>query len=297
MKRLIFIITIVAGLYTGTRAADGDLFPYPVPPEDMVMLTERCDYLVSHFWDRCNFKAAFSTREKLNNTFGDWVSFMPYATADTVHAAIDRLLGSLAKSGPQTLAIARMAEGWLYSDTTDIYSEEVYYPFAKAVVEHRKIDRADKARFATQMQIIDNTRVGQKVGHLNYRTVDGEPHSLDETRSQMIIVFFTEHTCDACTLARIRLAADINATAMIRAGMLSVICIEPGEMTEEWRQAAANYPTDWINGISDDAADYFPLRTRASFLLLDSRHKLLAKDFDIDGLLAALATLRINSGL
>lgn len=296
MKRLILSLIVAITACSGLRAADGDIFPYPVPPEDMVSLGDRCDYLVTHFWDRCNFKSAFSTMDKLNDSFGDWISFMPYATADSVHVSIERLLESVKKSGPHTLGLARMAEGWCYSDTAMIISEEIYYPFAKAAATHGKIKGADKARFQSQVQIMDNTRLNDRVGHLDYVTLDGERHSLDETRSQIIILFFNDHECDNCALARIRLSADINASALIKAGVLTVISVEPSEVSDAWRGAATSYPAEWINGASATAAEYFPLRRSPEFYMLDSRHRLLAKNFDIDGLLAALATLRANSG-
>lgn len=297
MKKLFLTLMIAIAAAIPMRGADGELFPYPVPPEGTELLGDRCDYIVTHFWDRCDFKSAFSKMEKLNNTFGDWVSFMPYATADSVHVAIDRLLESVKKSGPHTLGLARMAEGWTFSDTTAIFSEELYYPFAKAAAEHKKISAADKARFLSQIRILDNTRVGQKVGHLNYVTFDGVKHTLDETKTQIVIIFFNDHECDACALARIRLSADINATALQRAGLLTVLSIEPAEMNDAWRTAVAGYPAEWVNGVSEDADEYFPLLTSPSFLLLDSRHKLLAKNFDIEGLLAALATLRTSAGI
>lgn len=297
MKRYILSLLLCLASVGAMRGADGDLFPYPVPPADMEMLGERCDYLVSHFWDRCNFKTAFSTTEKLNNTFGDWVSFMPYATADTVHNAITRLLETVKKSGPQTLGLARIAEGWTYSDTTTLFSEEIYYPFAVAAANHKKISAADKARFQSHVRIMDNTRVGSKVEHLDYTTADGTKHSLGEAHTQIIVIFFNDSDCDNCALARIRLSADINATALQRAGLLTVLSIQPGDVTEEWLTAAASYPAEWINGVSEDADEYFAIRSTPDFYLLDSRHRLLAKNFDIEGLLAALARLRSASGI
>ena len=298
MKRLILALIIaIAGAANTCLAADGDLFPYPVPPEDMETLGERCDYLVTHFWDRCSFRTAFSAREKLNNCFGDWISFMPYATADSVHVAIDRLLEQVKKSGPHTLALARMAEGWTYTDTTAIFSEEIYYPFAKAAAEHRKISDADKARFKSHVRIIDNTRRNERVGHLEYTLADGSHQNLDSVKTQIIVIIFNDHDCDNCALARLRLSADINATALLKAGLLTVLCIQPGEATEEWKLAAQSYPVEWVNAVSKDADEYFPLRTSPEFYLLDSRHRLLAKDFDIDGLLAALSALRTNTGI
>ncbi|MDO4319955.1 MAG: DUF5106 domain-containing protein [Bacteroidales bacterium] len=281
----------------GMHAADGDLFPYPVPPADMERLDERCDYLVTHFWDRCDMKSAFSKTEKLNNTFGDWISFMPYASADSVYTAIGRLLESVKKSGPQTLGLARMAEQWTYSDTAEIFSEEIYYPFAKAVAENRKISGADRARFENQVQIIDNVRQGGVMGHLQYVTPEGLPGSLETVRTQAIVVFINDHDCEDCALARVRLSADINANALIKAGLLTIMCIEPDEATPEWLEATTSYPAEWIVGASEDASSYFPLRTSPEFYLLDARHRVLAKGFPIDGMLRALAAIRANTGI
>lgn len=297
MKRSFAYLFCLILLATTCRAADGDLFPYPKPSDDMTNLSERCDYIVSNFWKRCDFKTAMSKKEAFNDTFGDWVDIMPFATADTVHAAIDRLLASVSKSGPQTLELARMAEGWACSDTSEIYSEEIYYPFAKAAATNKKISGKDREYFRQQVQIMDNTRKGDVVKHLDFVTLDGKKKSLSDYRTQVVVVMFNDYKSDNCTLSRVRLSADINATALIRAGLLTVICLEPGEVDKEWREAASTYPEDWVVGNSADAREYFKLRGKPSIFLLDARHRLLVKDVPVDGLLSALASVRKNTGL
>lgn len=281
----------------GTRAADGDLFPYPKPSDDMTGLTERCDFLVSKFWNHCDFKGAMSKKDKFNATFGDWISFMPYATADTVHSAINRLLNQVKKSGPQTLELARMAQNWTHCDTAEFYSDEVFLPFAKAASTHKKVPSEDRKYFAREAQIMENTIVGQQVGHLEYVTPDGTEGSLNDIHTQMIVIFFNEADCSDCSLSRIRLSADINATALIKAGLLTVMCITPGDATAEWKAEAASYPKEWIIGASKNAADYFSLRQKPSIYLVDSRHKLIVKDASINGLINTLILLRQNTGI
>lgn len=279
------------------KASDGDIFPYPVPPQDMTRLDERCDYLVSQFWRGCDLKSAMSKREKLNSTFGDWISFMPYASADTVHAAIERLLASVAKSGPMTLELARMAEGWVYSDSAEIYSEEIYFPFAKAAATNKKISAAERARFENQVRIIENSALGNTVKTLDYTTPDGKKGSINDIHTQMVVVMFNDHDCDSCTLARVRLSADHNANALLRNNILTIMCIEPNEASDEWRASAAGFPEEWVTGCWDEADSYFALPSSPTIYILNSRHKVLAKDVKIDGLLAALATLRQQSGI
>lgn len=297
MKRFLAYIFALVALCPLAKAADGDIVPYPVPPEDMTGLTDRCNFLVSRFWNHCDFKGAMSKKEKLSNTFGDWISFMPYASADTVHASIDRLLKQISKNGPQTLEFARLAERWAYCDSADIFSEEIYLPFARAAANHKKISGADRARFQSQVQIIENTTLRRPVKHLTWVTPEGQPGSIDDVHSQVIVLLFNDHDCDDCALARIRLNADINATAMQKAGILTVVSIEPFEATDEWREAAKSYPEEWIKGASEDADSWFALRTSPTIYILDARHKILAKDVRIDGLLAALQQVRQNSGL
>ncbi|MDE6300450.1 MAG: DUF5106 domain-containing protein [Muribaculaceae bacterium] len=297
MKKLFLYIFSLLAVAPCIVAADGDLFPYPVPPTDMVRLDERCDFLVSRFWRSCDLKSAMSKRDKLNATFGDWISFMPYANADTVHVAIERLLSSVSKSGPLTLELAQMAEGWVYSDTSEIFSEEIYYPFAKAAAEHKKISGAERARFENQVRIMENSGVGKTVGTLEYTTVDGKKGSINDVHTQMIVVMFNDHDCDACTLARVRLSADINANALIRNNLLSVLCIEPNAASEEWKAAAAGFPQEWTVGCWEDADEYFSINSSPTIYLLNSRHKVLAKNVRIDDLLSALAAMRQQAGL
>lgn len=297
MKRIFLYITAILAFAFGTRAADGDLFPYPKPSDDMTGLTERCDFLVSKFWNHCDFKGAMSKMDKFNNTFGDWVSFMPYASADTVHSAINRVIKQVEKSGPQTLALARMAQNWSHCDTAQFYSDEVFLPFAKAAANHKKVPAEDRKYFATQVQIMENTQVGQPVGNLDYVTLDGQKGSLNDIHTQMIVLFFNENDCSDCSMSRIHLSADINATALIKAGILTVLCITPGEPTPEWKAEAAGYPKEWIIGASTSADQYFSMREKPSIYLMDSRHKLLVKDANINGLINTLTLLRQNAGI
>lgn len=281
----------------GLRASDGDLFPYPVPPADMERLDERCDFIISRFWRQCDFKSAMSKSDKLRSTFADWVNLMPYATGDTVHAAIDRLIASVAKSGPHTLAIARMAEECVYSDSADLRSAEIFLPFAKAAAGHKKISAEDRAHYARMIQRIENTEIGKPVGHLEFVTPDGRKMSLDDFRTQMIVVVINSHDNMDSSMARVRLSADHNINRLIERGLLTVISVEPGKATPEWAEAAAAYPANWTAGAAEDAADWFELADEPTILLLDGRHRLLAKNLTVEGLMAAVAHTRRQTGM
>lgn len=266
--------------------AQETLFPYPTPPDTMQALQPRCDFIVSRFWDRCNFGTAFRSPERLEQAFRDWVFIMEHASADTVHASVDRLIEKFNKKGPETLALATMAETWLYGDS-GMVSEELYLPFARAAANHRKIAPAEKARFAAHVKIMESSSLGANVPDLEFIRPDGSRGTLADIRGGSVLLFFNDPDCPDCNMARVRLGADYNARQLIDRGELIIVSIYPDEPDDQWRTAAAAYPSNWTVCAIPEADQYFDLRESPSFYFLNSRHKVLAKNLSAEYLLGA----------
>jgi hypothetical protein len=286
MKKLLTSI-ILAIMAFGAVNAQDKYFPYPTVPDDLPTLSARCNYYIFHFWDRCNFKTAFSSHAKLNQAVGDFFSLMPYASADTVHLAIDNLLVQVKKSPQNTLTLAKMAEGWVYSDTSKLRSEEIYYPFVKSVTQNKKIPAADRARFDAQEKILSSTQKGMIVPDLKFNTPAGGTSSLRQVSGPYILLFFNDPDCSDCTLAKVRLSADININQLIKSGDLTLLSIYPGEADTEWLAAVTDYPSSWVVGACSDADAYFNLPETPRFYLLDSEKKIIGKDLLLDNVLNA----------
>ncbi len=286
-RAIVLAIALLSGASPQATAASGNLFPYPVPPDTMMALQPRCDFIVGRFWERCNFGSAFRNPDALNAAFGDWVSIMPHASADTVHAAVNRLLERFAKKGPETLALATMAENWMYSDTAPAFSEEVYLPFARAAAANKKIGKAEKARFALHKGIIESSGVGATVPDMAFTRPDGSRGNLGEIHGSSILLFINDPDCSDCNLARVRLSADYNTRELISRGELTIVSIYPDEPSDTWKAEAAEYPSEWVVCAIPDADLHFDLRNSPEFLFLNSRHKVLIKGIGIDYLLGA----------
>ncbi|MCM1067876.1 MAG: DUF5106 domain-containing protein [Muribaculaceae bacterium] len=299
MKKFLTVILAALALMCTlpARAASGDLFIYPVPPDTMLSLQPRCDYIVLRFWDRCNFGTAFDKYpEKLNAAFGDWISIMPHASADSVHTAIDKLLKRFEKKGPETLALATMAENWLYSDTAQFSSTEVYLPFVRAAAAHKKISKADRARFEHQKSVIESSSTGSTVPDIPFTDASGAKGSLAQVKAGSILLFVNDPDCLDCTMARIRLSADPNARELIDRGELAVVSIYPGDTDDEgWEKARAASDPKWVTVAMPDADNYFDLRSTPLFLFLNRRHRVLATDLDIDYLLGAFLEANLKT--
>lgn len=268
-------------------AASGDLFVYPTPPDSMANLQPRCDYIISRFWDRCNFETAMIHADKFNTAFGDWISIMPMASADTVRNSITRLMKRFPKNPDVALKLASMAEEWVYSDTSQIYSEDIFLPFAQAARDHKKINKADKARFARSAKIIESSRLGATVPAVPIVYLDGTKGTLDDVTKGSILLFFNDPDCSECNIARVRLDIDFNANALIDRGELTVVSIYPEAADPKWKEAAKDFNSKWVVCAMPDADEFFDMQGTPKFVFLDSHHRVLAKDMDIDYLLGA----------
>lgn len=266
-------------------------FPYPTPPESLVTLSDRTNYLVEHFWDRSNLKGVFSSRAKLTEAFSDYVSFMPYASADTVHASITRLIDAVKSNKKNLLTLGEIAEGALYSDTAEVLSDELYLPFASAVADSKGIPAASRARFAHQARVLANSKVGAIAPALSYVTPKGEKGNLGQVESPYTLLFFNDPDCEDCALVRVRLAADYNTRQLIDRGLLKIVSIYPDEASDEWRESVTNYPETWVVGASSEADNLFDMRHAPVMYFLDKDHKIIAKNMLIDNVIKAFAMI------
>lgn len=286
MKKLLAILFILLGLSTQTSTASTTMFQYPTPPDTMQLLQDRCDYIVSKFWERCNFNSAFVYEKELNTAFGDWVQIMPYASAEVVHNSIDQLLARFTKKGKEMLTICTMAENWLYSDTAYIFSEELYLPFAKAASTNKKIPSKQRAHFALQTKQLESSAMGAIVPEISIIHRDGSRGTLAEASGTSILLFFADSNGEDTPLTRTRLAADYNARELIKRGELGIVMIYPGSDINEWK-ASSEAPEGWLDVAMPDASEYFVLNQLPSFVFLNNKRKVLAKDIDVNFLLAA----------
>lgn len=287
---MMMVVAAVAGA-VGVRAESGDLFIYPSPPDSMQTLQRRCDFIVARFWDRCNFGTAFRHEQQLESAFSDWVGIIPHASADTVHVAVDKLLARFAKKGPETLALAQIAERQLYSDSAVVRSSEVFLPFARAAAAHKKISKTDRAHFAALAQRIESSSVGSVVPAIDIVNADGTRGSFADVKGGSILIFFYDPEKFDCTIARVRLSADQNTRELIERGELTVALVYPGNTADEgWTKTKADAPEQWRAMAMPDAAAYFETGYEPAFYFLNARHKVLAAGLTTDYLLGAFRT-------
>lgn len=294
LKNMIFRKAIIALCLFGSTICqlvasptEERLFEYPEPPEELVSLQDRTTYLVKHFWDRCNMQSAILKRDKFKAAFLDYISFMPYADSLAVHESISKLISSYNKTPEHLLTLAELAEEAVYNGEADFTSDELFLPFAKAVVAHKKISKTDKARLAHEAKVVEQTQVGKIAPELKLTLRDGTTSRLSDTRGAHVLLFVNDPDCDECRMARIRLSADHNVNQLLDDGLLKIVSIYPDEYSAEWAQDVANYNLRWIVGASAVVDEEYDLRMTPTIYYLSPEGVILSKSLTVAGLLDA----------
>lgn len=290
IRRIFLLLLILAGNLVGK--ADG-LFPYPIVPDSISTLTGRCNFLADHFWDFCDMKKAFSSRSRMADEFRGYLEILQLATPDTALAAVDVFTRKLDKQPDDLVFLAEIAEAELYSDTAKAWVDELYIPFARAVVNNKRVKKPYKARFEHHARVLSNSLPGHKIPSLPYTRTDGTTGDVAKDSAQVVLLFINDPDCSACRMARVRLAADVNTRELISDGILKIAAISPVEIDEGWKEEVSAYPADWIVGASPDIDMTLDLRgDMPVFYVLDRNGKIRFKHIDIDQVLDIMRQLK-----
>ena len=217
---------------------------------------------------------------------------MPHASADTVHAAIDKLIATVKKKAPKNMIdLAEMAEATFYADTARFWSDEIYLPFAKAAAATKKVPSAYRDKFAAQALILENSQEGMKIPSLAMTMRDGTKSNLDSIASPCTIVLFDTPGCSGCSLTRARLAANISVRQLINARILRVANIYMNKPDAAWRDAVSSLPDEWVVAACPEAERYVDTRVTPTIYMLDKDNRILYKHMTIDRLLSHLESV------
>lgn len=289
-----FIISLLIFLSPSLLiVAEETFFQYPQAPENLTSLTQRANYVVEHFWDKCNLNSAFSSRARMTKAFQDYITYMQFASKDTTIISINKLIKEVQKKPKNMLTLAQIAEETLYGDSAIFWSDELYLQFASAVNSTKKLSKAEKARYKHHEVILTNSLVGSIAPNFEITTPEGSNIQFDSIKAPAIILFFNDIECTDCRLAKVRLATDLNLNKLIDRGVIKIVSIHPGEASEEWINEANNYPKNWVVGACEDIYDMFDMRTVPTIYQLDDNHKIVAKNLNVDGILNVVGNIKL----
>lgn len=287
MKKLILSTIIFIGLCIAAGAQTDNkpdlLVDIPKVPERIERLDERCNYMMMKFWERANLKSVFSSPDKLDATFGQFLAYAPYATADTVRLAIDNLIKGIEKADAKNLAkLGALAEKWCGHDTCEYASEELMMMFADGISKSKKFKGPEKARYQAMAKRLSNSRTGAIPGDFEFFYPDGTKGKFSDIESSSYLLFFYEPDCIDCRLGRTRLGQHYVIKTLQNHNLLKVIAIYPNEPDDQWKADIEAMPDNWIIVSSPDIDELFTITHSPEIYYLDKDRRIESKGFSVN---------------
>lgn len=291
MKQTIAIFALLISLCA--KAQNNNFFQLPVIPDELQTLQERSDYMVEHYWDFCDLDKAFSSRDKMAEAFDTYLSFMPYASAETVYAEVGKFMKRISKKADNVLFIGELAEAKLYSDTAEMQSDELFLIFAKAVVGNKKVDKASKLRYQHLVNVLTFSTPGSIAPQFDYIDFNGNKGTFAADSTKVgTILFFNDPNCSDCNMARLRLDTDVITRRIIEGGKIDMVSVYASEPDAEWQLKAVDYPQSWKIVASEAVNDLYDMRHTPIFYVLNPNGAILLKTANVNDIINIMSRLQ-----
>lgn len=291
-KTILAFLTLIISISASAQvngAVSQQFFQLPIIPDSIVSFQNRCDFMVTHYWDFCDLKKAFSSRDKMADAFKMYISFMPYASADVVFKSVDKFLGGISKKPDDMLFIARLAENNIYADTAEFQSEQLYTHFIDGILKSKKLDKNSREYYEKQASVLHNSQEGMMAPAFDITDSQGAKTKFvtDTAQFATLLMFMVPGDSDA-ELAKTRLNANIKTSQLVKSGMLKIYCIATKNNGERFTS-----PEGWTSGFAPGIEEIYDVRKSPMFYIINSEGKILKKGNELEPVLNVMQLIRI----
>ncbi|MBQ9556520.1 MAG: DUF5106 domain-containing protein [Muribaculaceae bacterium] len=294
MKRILLLVSVLVLCCCGLKAQGqlaeqqpGTLFAYPMAPDTCSTLEERCNYIITHFWEPFDFSRQITDEEAFERTFRDYVDFFRYAHRNVVLSTVRDFVNKAQANTSNLKKVGDVAERALYGSDAEYWSDEVYVAFIKPLAGNKALPKEVRENYATQLARINAVQVGA-VLDLDYTGLDGAKHRLSELpEAKNYILLFVDGSTDS-TIGRLRLSTDVAVNNLLASGETVIVCLSTNKFSSEWASGAAGYADNWTIGCGDNLMSTLDLRVLPCCYLLDGERTIVSKSLSVENLISAV---------
>ena len=293
MKPIILFITALAVASLPMRAQvqlaeqqPGTLFAYPLAPDTCSTLEERCNFIITHFWDGFDISKPITDDAAFERTFRDFVDFFRYSHRNVVMSTVRDFINKAQSNASNLQKVGQVAESALYGTEAEYWSDEVYVAFAKALAGSKQLPRDVRDHYASQLARINSVQVGAMLD-FEFIGLDGLKQHLSDLNAKTFILLFLDDSTDSM-IGRLRLSTDVALNALLNEGEATLVCLCANKYTADWASAAAGYADNWIIGCGENLAKDLDLRAFPVCYMLDDQRTILNKTLSVEALMTAV---------
>lgn len=257
------------------------IFEYPVTPEELESLEDRCNYLVKHFWDNFDFKNKQSVDQyALNEAMQVYVSSLQYASYKEGEQSLNNLINKISSSPLLLLQFTKAAEENLYGPRALFWSDPLYLKFLDAVAKNKKISPQRKEKYLSQAQSLRKSMEDMVAPSFKFTDQNGETKNYFPMSTPTLLIFGEPDDTD-WRLQRLKMESNFKLQDALDKGKLNILYIVPAEIPDLKNQTS-NYNKHWTLGQSAEIKKDYDIRLNPSVYLVGSDGKIRNKNISIE---------------
>lgn len=259
-------------------------FERPVPPAIMIDPQERAGYLITHYWNKFDFRDTMYCHvpDITEQAFVDFIVLFPHASSGKVSEGVKKMLDSAEVDVVMYNYFFKKAEHYLYNPNSQMRNDEYYIPFLEHIVASPKVLEEHKVRPQYQLNLAYKNRVGKKASDFTYTLNSGKTGSLYNVSAKYILLMFYNPDCVECQRTTEMLKNSPVVSAAVTSGKLKVLAVYPDENLEAWKKHMSDIPSSWINGYDKSLTvknnEVYDLKAIPTLYLLDKDKMVILKD-------------------
>ena len=254
------------------------LFEYPVAPDEIEGFNEKCDYVVTHFWEPFDFKSQHAVNQAaLNHAFNVYLTSLIYSTDKVFKESLDKLIKKLSGNPTMLVQFEKAAEESLYGPRADWVADDIYLRFLDAAAKNKKISNTKRDKYKARAELLRTSDVGQKAKSFKFTDRDGKEANYFPMSTPTILIFGDPTNSD-WRIARLRMEGYTPLSQALEKGKLNIIYIALADDEETWKNAVANYSKRWNVGSAENIKEIYDIRIVPSFYLIGSDGNILMKN-------------------
>ena len=272
---------------TVTAPATPKNFERATPPAMMTNPKDRANYLVTHFWDKFNFRDTMYCHVPsiTEQAFVDFVYELNNASPAKVSEGIKKMLTNAEEDAVMYEYFFKLGEKYLYHPNSEFRNDEHFVPFLEHIIANPRLTDDHKVRPKHLLELALKNRAGTKASDFSYTLASGNTGRLYSISSKYLLVMFFNPDCFECQRTTDLLKKDESIASSIASGSLKVLAVYPDENLYLWQKHIDKIPSTWINGYDKSLElrnkELYDLKAIPTLYLLDKDKNVIFKDVSV----------------
>lgn len=294
MERISFFILVlilVMACSSGTEQRKEEKpknFEMPQIPAVLTNPADRAVFLADHYWDKFDFSDTTycSVPEITEQAFVNFIDLLDHIPARNVEFSIKSMLKKAESDSVMYAYFVKLYGEYLYNTDSPMRNEEYYIPVLESLLASDKVSDVMKIKSAKQLHWVKKNRIDSVANDFVYTDKKGRINRMPSIKAPRTLLFFYNPGCEMCSEALSFLKNSARIKAFVRDKQLVILAIYPDGDIDAWREHAADFPQEWLNGYDKeriiDKEELYDLKTFPAIYLLDEDKRVILKNMSAE---------------